>query len=397
MVRKESDIINNEYINETYSNDASAASFGWNFQYNAGIFLFLKYADDVTNVEIENDMQDITLQLKSGECIYAQAKSAHDYSELDVGDKTIKIKDAIISLSNTALKDSNGFFIYISNIKEPIKDEDGISKNRVVSYPNLNKSSQIHIDELFSSIKKKILKSINVIKKDKTISNSEKVLKIKKKNKDIHALEILESNKERLFISTIIPFKGDEERFDVIKEELVLFLDKLKFSRDKILLLKNKYIQFLMYKFEVDAGLNNKDKRKTMKTSELVWPISSLLIYDNCSFSEVDNYLDFLPDPSNIEVMKTYLNDEQFLYHSRFEFSNRVISEYFEYRSKFKNTGSAFESFITNKWTLFQDEFDDGRIDKENLQYLTKYYIYKLIKVRNDVDNVYKWLGKDRQ
>ena len=35
----------NDYINEDYCefiNDASASSFGWNFQCNAGIFLFLR-------------------------------------------------------------------------------------------------------------------------------------------------------------------------------------------------------------------------------------------------------------------------------------------------------------------------------------------------------------------
>lgn len=41
-----------EYLNEDYCvlfNDASASSFGWNFQSNAGIFLFLKKTNRAIN------------------------------------------------------------------------------------------------------------------------------------------------------------------------------------------------------------------------------------------------------------------------------------------------------------------------------------------------------------
>ena len=44
-----------EYLNEDicqFSNDASASSFGWNFQANAGIFLFLKYMPDAADIKI---------------------------------------------------------------------------------------------------------------------------------------------------------------------------------------------------------------------------------------------------------------------------------------------------------------------------------------------------------
>ena len=52
-----------EYLNEDicqFSNDASASSFGWNFQANAGIFLFLKYMPDAADIKIESISQDIT-------------------------------------------------------------------------------------------------------------------------------------------------------------------------------------------------------------------------------------------------------------------------------------------------------------------------------------------------
>ena len=55
-----------EYLNEDicqFSNDASASSFGWNFQANAGIFLFLKYMPDAADIKIESISQDIEITL----------------------------------------------------------------------------------------------------------------------------------------------------------------------------------------------------------------------------------------------------------------------------------------------------------------------------------------------
>ena len=55
-----------EYLNEDvcqFDNDASASSFGWNFQVNAGIFLFLKYMPEVTDIKIESKAQDIEITL----------------------------------------------------------------------------------------------------------------------------------------------------------------------------------------------------------------------------------------------------------------------------------------------------------------------------------------------
>lgn len=50
-----------EYLNEEFcdfNNDASATSFGWDFQVNAGIYLFLYYIQDATDIKIESKLQD---------------------------------------------------------------------------------------------------------------------------------------------------------------------------------------------------------------------------------------------------------------------------------------------------------------------------------------------------
>lgn len=64
--------------NETkiiFDNDASASSFGWNFQVNAGIFLLLHYIKDAKSIKIESKYEDIEICLKNKSKIFAQAKS----------------------------------------------------------------------------------------------------------------------------------------------------------------------------------------------------------------------------------------------------------------------------------------------------------------------------------
>lgn len=396
MDKRNNDIIYPEYIDETYSNDASSSSFGWNFQYNAGVFLFLKLSDDVLSVEMENDMQDIVLKLRGNRSVYAQAKSAQDYSAMTPGDKNIKIKDAIISLAKTASKDGDGEFIFISNIKEPVKDEDGISKLRITNYSELNRSSQQHIDDLFGAIKTKMLNKIKSIKDNKNLSETAKNKKINSIRQDIDSLDILANKKNKFFISTIIPFKGGPERFDAIKDELRLFLDRIEMNNTKKVSVCNQYLSYLQSTFEVNSGIKSSELKKKMKTSDLIWPISAILIYDANSIADVEDYLSFSNDPSNNEEIKQYLNDEQFIYHTRFEFSNKVIQIYNIFKKSFKNNNKVVEEFLNRYWEEFKPEFDDGKINEENLEFLTKYYLFKLICIRNDVDRMYKWLGEDR-
>ena len=106
-----------EYLNEDicqFSNDASASSFGWNFQANAGIFLFLKYMPDAADIKIESISQDIEITLIDERKVFAQAKSAQDSTTIK--DQKEKFKDAIISLARNPYKDNQ--LVYISNIPD---------------------------------------------------------------------------------------------------------------------------------------------------------------------------------------------------------------------------------------------------------------------------------------
>lgn len=124
-----------EYLNEDicqFSNDASASSFGWNFQANAGIFLFLKYMPDAADIKIESISQDIEITLIDERKVFAQAKSAQDSTTIK--DQKEKFKDAIISLARNPYKDNQ--LVYISNIPDTFKSAPNFFNNSI-AYCNI--------------------------------------------------------------------------------------------------------------------------------------------------------------------------------------------------------------------------------------------------------------------
>ena len=72
-------------------NDASSSEFGWDFQENAGIYLFLHYLPEVDSIAIESKYQDIEIIGKGG-IIYAQAKALQN--EQTTGTENAKLRDA---------------------------------------------------------------------------------------------------------------------------------------------------------------------------------------------------------------------------------------------------------------------------------------------------------------
>ena len=114
--------------NPFYDNDASGSAFGWEFQVNAAIFLFLKYLDEVESIKVEGKFQDIEINKTDQNRIFAQAKSIQDGS---LTHRTDKLEDAIISLAKTPATNTDSL-LYISNYSAPIKDAD-VFKNKVVA------------------------------------------------------------------------------------------------------------------------------------------------------------------------------------------------------------------------------------------------------------------------
>ena len=113
-----------------------------------GIFLFLKYIKESKSIKIESKLQDIEIELRDGNKILAQAKSAQDYSIAK--DKKEKFKDAIISLAKYQ-KETNQM-IYISNIPDMLESAGGAFNNNIVSYDSCLGATKKEIDDIFETM-----------------------------------------------------------------------------------------------------------------------------------------------------------------------------------------------------------------------------------------------------
>ena len=94
-------------------NDASASSFGWDFQENAGIYLFINFIKDCKSIKIETRYQDIEIKLNNDTYIFAQAKAIQNID--NTSSKSTKLQNALLSLAKTP-SNAEDLLIYISNI-----------------------------------------------------------------------------------------------------------------------------------------------------------------------------------------------------------------------------------------------------------------------------------------
>lgn len=357
-----------DYINEEYcdfSNDASASSFGWDFQYNAGIFLFLKYIKNATDIKIESKLQDIEITLSNGSKILAQAKSAQDYTI--ASDKKEKFKDAIISLSR--ISKNNNQLIYISNIPDTFKTAVDVFNNSVVSYDKCLMETRKEIDDVFQSV---ILSIENKILKENKETKKKKLLTIKK--------GVEKFDKSSLFISTINPYFGDEEtRYMKIGDAVLSFLvDTIKLNRDDAISIKQRLLEHWQLSFEYNSTVKDKADIKKVTKAKFAWPIAVFLI-DN-DLSEIIDCLSFTPDKAITNNVQRIMKDSKSIYHERFEFSNKVLQEFEKFKKEIygKRVTQVEKEFINKHGLEFIKEFSFIQ-DDDVVEYLTKAFVYRII------------------
>jgi len=370
-----------EYLNTEYcefENDASASSFGWNFQSNAGIFLFLSFFKQAEEIKIESKLQDIEITLNNGEKVLAQAKSSQDYS-VDKSKKQ-KFKDAIISLAKYSKKGNS--FIYISNIPNTLDSGKELFNNEIISYNECLQAVKNEIDDVFvstsNSIKKQVDKETNLdkLKKLKTI------------------LELVESfDKSKLYISVIDRFFGeDKHRYSAVSDKIIAFLvDDLKLNRDDAISIKTKLLDFWQLSFQHNSTIPDKGIKKSINKNDFAWPIVVYLT-EEC-IPDIDECLTFNPDKALKKEVFHALSYSEVLYHERFSFTNRIIQDYNDFRKEKRGISNIEKAFVKECGHNYYDEFKKDSIDDETLEYITKAFIYKIIIDRNNMSKISAGIG----
>lgn len=370
-----------DYLNEDYCefvNDASASSFGWNFQSNAGIFLFLKFLKEAESIKIESRLQDIEINLASGGKVLAQAKSSQDYTTAK--DKKEKFKDAIVSLAK--FSSCGDQLIYISNIPDTLDSAKNNFDNKIVSYSSCPQGIRDEIDQIFESTCNSICSKIVKEKDVKKVKKAEQILKL-----------VENFDKSKLYLSVISPFWGDDQnRYSEISNAILSFLvNDLDLSNDDAITIKQKLLEHWQVKFQHNSSLLDKNEMKKISKEEFAWPVAVFLTKEGVP--NIDDSLSFVPDQALTEEVNRLLLDPAMVYHERFEFSNRVIQDFITFK-KSQPTGvrEVEKLFIKQYGNDYCAEFQlDSDIEKT--EYITKAFVFKLLLNHRNMAKIQAGIG----
>lgn len=357
--------------NPFFDGNASASAFGWQFQVDAAIFLFLYYIDEVDEIIVEGKYQDIELLCKNKRHIYAQAKSIHNGS---LDNRNSKLEDAVISLVKTPADLSKGDeLLYISNYEAPIKRTE-IFKNKVVKLKNASDEKA----EFCTQIERIITKLegiVNKVKPSKKVRYQELINRIRAINID------------DFMISTIYPYINTENSRDVFREidNKINEILTIKFDIQSPYL--QRFVQRLLTEwhetFLVNATMPNDKKHKKMSKEELLWQIVVILSEINIDISDL---FDSEIDPDLIGEYEMYYSQKSY-YHERFSFFNKLLEELKVYIKT--NKGKSRKDFIKDHWQDYVDEYvefaDYSGLAKE---YLIKKCLARLINNKNNIQKI---------
>ncbi|MEH7525773.1 hypothetical protein V7149_21265, partial [Bacillus sp. JJ1503] len=294
--------------------NATSSAFGWDFQSNAAILLALKHIKNLESLKVEGNIDDIELYLKGSKRIFAQAKSQEDPTPSS--NTLTKLKDALKTLINATNQSEYEKIIYISNIMNPLKNND--LNNywgqyfSIYSYTELNDQAKAIIDHYINSV-------VNNYPLD--ISNL-----------DYNKLEIC-----------AFPFFGqdDETRYKIIYEVVNKFLVSAKISSPYGL--AQDVMDYWQSIFFQNAATRNVE----LKKEELVWPV--VVLESSNSY-----YNDFFDDFDLGEIDEISRKYNAFIEKKTelFEFITQVINDFNEFRNANRklNGRLAFEEFVETKW-----------------------------------------------
>ncbi len=356
--------------NPFYDGNASASAFGWLFQVDAAIFLFLQYIDEIKEITVEGKYQDIELLLNNDNRIFAQAKSIQNGSSTN---RNAKLEDAIISLVKTPYS-SNDELLYISNYEAPISRKD-LFKNSIVKLKNVE-------DE-----KREFKQQIDKIK-NKLKDYIDKCTKVSDKNKYTMLLKRIEKiDIDNFLISTIYPYIDTEQPYDRFREieNKISQILTVKFNIQSQHL--QKFVRELLVEwhqtFLVDATIKPNKKAKTQSKEELLWQMVAVL--SNMDLN-IDNLFDEEIDSDQVDEYEMYYTKHSFI-HQRFNFFNGLIGDLKDFKKC--NAGKNNYDFIKSKWSDYLNEFNeyDGYSDLAK-EYLIKKSLLRLINNKNNISKI---------
>lgn len=368
-----------DYVFE--DNDASYGAFGWDFQANAGLFLFLKYIKGAVSIKVESRNQDIEIKLNNGN-IYAQAKALQDDSS-ENKNENMKLRDAIISLVKVKCN-SNDRLIYISNLGAPISNDRNRFRNKIVKLATVDKIFTDSVNEQIGLIVAKLENE-----------NKKSNITVKKKNKNLFLINKLNAfNVGELYVASIYPFDGVEDRYDIIYEETLEFLKyTLDIEPATAITLHKDICKYWQDRLRLNETLKDEPTKesKEITKKDFVWAVVAFDI-KNENYNVIYDCVDFAIDSADEKEIEKYIDNDHNIYHERFEFSNKLMKDYACFYNSYRGKNADLEYLKTDSWKKFEFEFLDVENDHKR-EIVTKIYMYRIIRKRKNYDNIVKKVG----
>lgn len=316
---------------------AHAVVFGFDFQVNAAIVLFLENINDLKSLRLEGNYEDIELELNNGQYILAQAKSIEKGSS-DFRNVRSNLQKALQTLSEGNQKVSAKQLILITNSFNPLNDaaSQGIFSGPAAhrKYSSLPESSQKIIDNYLLKISKPF---------------------------DI----------DKFWIQTI-PFETDDdiERYKNISHAVDDFIGDLSLNIPGI----GKKLLTIWHE-DIFKNGSKKDAAIKLSKKDLIWPMLAIITgIELCD----DKFLEKFDQDIYEEIICRY-NDVINSCCERYEFFIKVLYDY----NGFKNSNKPAEKcidFAMNKWKDYVDEFTVDGIDCDTRIALTQIVLYNVVR-----------------
>lgn len=341
-IKKKTTKESNELSQDKKDSNASSSLFGWDFQINAAISLFIENIERVDTVRLEGGKEDIEIKLNNGKTIYAQAKSVErrdDYSNI-----ISKLSKGLVTLNNGNKEQDAEKLIYITNSPNPFN-------NKHTMYAFIDRTRKC-VDDLPPECKTKLIKIIEDLKINETFP-------------------------QELFRIDVLPFESSIiERYKAVQSEVSKFfynLNKNQFGiADKVLDVWQK---------EIFKNGTLVDTSITLDKSSLIWPIIAISADCNVNEDIFEGY-----EPCEIEEMVLCYRDVINVLANRYLFCKTIISDYSDFRTSSKKLA---KDFIEENWKNYKEYFEIETSD-EIREVIIKLTLQKVISNKSLIGEIKK-------
>lgn len=328
--------------------NASASAFGWEFQVNAAMVLFIKHINDATNLKVEGEHDDIEIELMDGDVVYAQAKAR---ANNDPGSgSTNRLDGALATLADDAKEGNYHSLVYVTN------DDYPFGKERVVS--TLQGGGTLRFSELPPEIQEYV---------------KEKGAKYGIDDKAYEAMEV-----------SVIGYYGDDRdtKHKNIRKAIQDFLMRLNLHTQADVndgKLRDQWGIMLHENAEIS------DAKASVSKEDFIWPMVVML----CNTNSDDKFFNDYDEDIAYDVLREYQSTID-CNSQKFEFVTKVYSDFDLFKKSHEgNTGQLRQEYVNAFWENYVEELGLQEVnDAETRELVTKLIISKVLRRKSIVETI---------